>query len=384
MRVAYVTIGDGRDPNLWSGLSNRIARCLEEQGMELTYVGNLREAWGPYFKAKHAFHKYVLRRPYTREREPVIARGFARQIRHALDRGNFDAVVSPGSVPVSLLECPQPILTWSDATFAALLDYYPGCTNLPPGSVRMAMDLERKAMARIAAPVFASSWAAQSAVRDCGADPAKVRVVPFGAILPDPPTPEMVETITAARKPDRCRILLIAVDWHRKGGDVAQEAVRLMNEAGVPTELYVVGTAPPQPAPPFVKACGFVNKHTPEGRATMNRLIAESHFLIMPSLAEAYGLAPCEANAFGVPAMTSATGGLNEIVRDQQNGFRFPVGTSADQYASKMLDLLRDPQAYQALSRSSRREYETRLNWEVAGRRIREIVEEVVAARRGS
>jgi glycosyltransferase involved in cell wall biosynthesis len=384
MRVAYVTTGDARDPNLWSGLANRIARCLEAQGMELTFIGNLREAWGPYFKAKHAFHKCVLRRPYTREREPVVARGFGGQVRKALAGGDFDAVASPGTIPVALLECRQPIVTWADATFPALLDYYPNCTNLPPGSVRMGMELERAALARIAAPVYASSWAAESAVRDCGADPAKVRVVPFGAILPDPPSAEQVEAMITARSPGRCRILFISVDWHRKGGDVAREAARLMNEAGVPTELYVVGTAPPGPVPPFVKACGFVNKYTPDGRATMNRLIAESHFLIMPSLAEAYGLAPCEANAFGVPAMTSATGGLNDIVRDGQNGFRFPVGTSGAQYATKMLELLRNADAYRELSRSSRREYETRLNWDVSGRRMRQIVEEVVAARRAS
>ena len=381
MRIAYVTSYDAKDPLNWSGLGTSIARAIERQGIEVHYVGPLREAWGPWFKAKHAFHKFVLKRSYAREREPRIVRGYARQIRAQIDRQNIDAVVSPGTIPVSLLECPQPIVQWADATFAALIPYYPSCRDLSAGSIRMGLELERQAVHRLAMNVFASKWAADSAIRDYGADPGRVRVIPFGANLEEPPSREEVESMIASRSTDNCNILFIGIDYHRKGGEVATEATRILNELGIPAELQVVGTDPPQPVPPYVKPLGFIKKFTPEGKATMRRLLADAHFLMLPSHAEAYGLAPCEANAFGVPAAVCATGGLTEIVREGLNGFALPPGTTGEAYARRISEIHRDPDGYRALCHRSRQEYEQRLNWDAAGRAFKAILEEVLSRR---
>jgi glycosyltransferase involved in cell wall biosynthesis len=378
MRVAYVTVEDPRDPLAWSGTNRRIAEALEAQGVDLYHVGPLRRAWAPLFKAKHAWHK-LTDRPYARDREPAIARGYARQVLERLRGEQVDAVFSPGSIAVSMLNCPWPIVTWSDATFAGMLDYYPDFTDLPRGSVDRGLALEREAVGRIAMMIFASQWAADSAVRHYGADPARVRVVPFGASVVDPPTADAVAAAVAARPTDRCRLLFIGVDFTRKGGPVAVEAARAMNDAGVPTELSVVGAAPTGPLPDFVRPVGFVNKFTPAGRQAFDRLLSEAHFLLLPSRAEAYGLAPCEANAYGVPALASATGGLTEIVRPGRNGFTFPLDAPGRRYAERMLELLARPDEYRALCAAARGEYKTRLNWGAAGRGVRAILDEVVA-----
>jgi glycosyltransferase involved in cell wall biosynthesis len=383
LRVAYVTSYDARDMLVWSGTGNRIGRTLTEAGLDVQYVGPLAEDRAAWFKVKHAFHKLVLRASYARQREPRIVRGYARQTLEQIRGRGVDVVFSPGQVEVSLLDCPQPIVTWADATFAQMVDYYPGCARLTRGSVRLGLDLERQAFGRVAMSIFASSWAAESAVRDCGADPARVCVVPFGANVADPPSRAAVEAAVAARPTDRCRLLFIAIDLARKGFAVAVEAAEAMNRAGLPTELTVVGGTPDGPVPPFVKPIGFVKKSTPDGRATMDHLLATSHFLVLPSKAEAYGLAPAEANAYGIPGMTSDTGGLSDVVRAGVNGQTFPVSAGGAAYAEAMRRLLADPSAYRALCLRSRDEYEQRLNWGVAGRRVREILERVVATSRG-
>ena len=380
MRIAYVSNDDPRNTLGWSGTIHRIAVALESVGADLQYVGPLREAWAPFFKAKHAVHK-LMGRAYSRVRERVIVRGFARQVAREIEGRGIDVVFSPSTLPVALLDCPQPIVTWTDATFACINGYYPETRRLTRRSVRIGLDLEREAVRRAAASIYASSWAAQSAIRDLGADPARVHVVPFGASVTDVPTQAEVHAAAAARPTDRCRILFIAVDFDRKGGDVVIDAARAMNDAGMPTEVCLVGSVAPTGAPAFVKSLGFVNKFTSDGRQTMNRLLAESHFLLLPSHAEAYGLAPCEANAYGVPALTSATGGLTDIIRDGRNGFSFPVGTPGRAYAERMLQLLSDPDRYRDLCATARAEYDARLNWGVAGRHVRAILDGLLGQR---
>jgi glycosyltransferase involved in cell wall biosynthesis len=378
MRVAYVSVDDVQNPLAWSGLVRRMATALEASGVELHFVSPLREAWAPLFKAAHVVHK-LMGKSYTRQHEPAVIRGFARQILRQIEGRGIDAVFCPSTIPVARLGCPQPIVTWTDATFARLQGYYFPTNHLTARSRRLGADLERDAAHNVDALIYASRWAAGSAVADYGADPARVHVVPLGASVTDVPTPEQVRADVDRRPADKCNILFIGVDFVRKGGDVVIDAARAMNRAGTPTEVHVVGSTPPSPVPDFVKPLGFVNKFTPEGRATMNRLLAEAHFFLMPSVAEAYGMAPCEANAFGVPALTSATGGLTEIIRDGRNGFSFPVGAPGQVYADKMLEILSDRARYRALCETARAEYDARLNWDAAGRSVRAILDQVVA-----
>ena len=44
-----------------------------------------------------------------------------------------------------------------------------------------------------------------------------------------------------ARPNDRCRLLFVGIGWERKGGDVAVEVARLLNDRGLPTELTMLG-----------------------------------------------------------------------------------------------------------------------------------------------
>jgi glycosyltransferase involved in cell wall biosynthesis len=380
MRIAYVSLYDARDVRQWSGLGYHIAKSLEAQGCELTYVGDVRQVWQTYFKAKQAFVKYVLRKGYTRDREPAIVRGFARQVERRLAEINPDIVLGPGSVPLSLVNCRQPIVYWADATFAGMLNYYQAYSNLSGGSVRSGLAMETEALGRCALAIFASDWAARTAIESYAVDPAKVKVVPFGANLAEAPSADDVERSIADRPLDRCTVLFVGVEWERKGGDVVLETARLLNKMGLPTELVIVGTSAPAGVtlPPFARVTGYIDKSTAAGCATLASLFASAHLLLMPSRAEAYGLAPAEANAFGVPALTSDTGGLSTVIREGHNGFALPVTAPADQYAQRIVELIRKPERYRALCRSARADYENRLNWTVAAREVRRLLDSLM------
>jgi glycosyltransferase involved in cell wall biosynthesis len=378
MKVAYVTPYNPHDVvRAWSGTGHFIGRALEQQGVEVAYIGPLRERLGLYYKARQAFYRFLLGQHHLREFEAGTQRDWARQIERKLARIRPDVILSPGCF-VNAVRTDVPIVHYADTTFASIHGFYEFYDALSAASLRNCMRVQEDALHQAERLVFSSSWAARSAIDDYGMPAGKVSVIPFGANLAAPPSADDVERFIAARAFRPCRLLFIGVEWKRKGGDLALEVARRLNASGIETILNVVGVAPEVdgPLPDFVRPLGFISKATPEGRARLDALLAESHFLIVPSRAEAYGIVFCEASAFGVPALSRSVGGITEIIRDGRNGRTFPLDAGPEPYADFVADLMRDRAAYDRLAHASRAEYEARLSWDVAGAALREVLEQ--------
>jgi glycosyltransferase involved in cell wall biosynthesis len=380
VRVGYFSTYDSRDVNNWSGLGYFIRRSLSEAGLSVEELGPLARPRSAAITAKRVLHRYFLSGSYLPEREALVGRQYARQIEVLLSRTDTDVVFSPGTIPIAYLDVQQPVAFWADATFAALRDFYPDFTDIAKRSIDAGEQMERTALERADLAIYASDWAAASAVEHYGADPAKVEVVPFGANLERDVGPSEVRRLIEARPTDSCRLLFIGLDWERKGGPVAVQVAEELNRAGLPTELTVVGSAPklPPSTERFVKVEGFVDKRSEEGRRRIHSLLGSSHFLIMPSRAECYGLVLCEANAFGVPCVTTNVGGIPTIVHDGVNGLMFDVDAPPATLAESVLSTLADVDSYRRLALSSYTEYQDRLNWGVSGKRVRSLLERLI------
>ncbi len=166
------------------------------------------------------------------------------------------------------------------------------------------------------------------------------------------------------------------MDWERKGGWTALEIADLLNRSGLPTRLTIVGSTPriPDRFLQYVDVRGRLDKSS-GGADEIARLMKSSHFLVLPTQAEAYGLVMCEANAFGVPALSTSVGGVPTVIRPDKNGTLFDRDASAEAYAAYILGLFDDYAKYLRLAHSSRDEFETRLNWTVAGTAVRSLLE---------
>jgi glycosyltransferase involved in cell wall biosynthesis len=129
--------------------------------------------------------------------------------------------------------------------------------------------------------------------------------------------------------------------------------------------------------PPCVEVLPFIGKDSAEKRRALADLYARSHFFIMPSRAEAFGIVFAEASAFGVPCLATRVGGLPSVIVDGINGRLFPLEAGALLYANYILQLMRDPERYRDLALRTAQEGAVRLSWKSCGRRIAEILYEM-------
>lgn len=384
MRVAYVTIYDARDPDAFNGMGYWAARCMQRQEIDVDYLGPLPHHNRYTVALKYRLYKRVLRQRYTHTRDRRRVRGYGREIADKLRARPADVVLSntsPGSQPVAYLECAEPIVIWSDATFAeAVRQGKETLTRLCRESRRDALRNEAAALSRATLLLYRSEWAARSAIAHYGVDPDKVHVLPYGPQLDIDHDAADVQSMVEARSEQRWRLLLCGTNWRGKGAAIAVETAALLNQLGLPTQLDIVGARPPEGAvlPSFVRLHGFLRKAVPSELETLRRLYRDAHLFLLPTRAEAYGIVFTEASAFGVPSVATEVGGVPTAVRDGVNGKLFPLAATAEDYATYILDLLGDTTRYRRLAAAAFAEYELRFAWPVIGAELKRLLTSVI------
>jgi len=107
----------------------------------------------------------------------------------------------------------------------------------------------------------------------------------------------------------------------------------------------------------------FLDKNIEKDLKQLSLLFQTTHLLFVPSKAECFGIVYCEASEYGVPSMARNTGGVAHAVVDQVNGFLLPFESDVEDYFEKIEYLIKNPDYYQNLSKSSQEIYKTDLNW---------------------
>ncbi len=385
VKIAYVTTFNARDLNSsdnWAGTGYYIPRSLEQQSLSLEYIGSLKQNLDSQIicKFKKYYHEIFSPGKYLKPLDPLILKNYANRVECELKKAEVDVVFSATIAPISQLECKQPIVFWADATFENLLDFYPQFTDLCEESIQHGHLMEKLALDKCKLAIYASDWAAQSAINYYQADPSKVKVVPFGANIEQHRTFDEIKEAIDSRPANKCKLLFIGYDWVRKGGDIAVALTKTLNDIGLETELTAIGCSPHIDAAvvPYVKTLGIISKSTASGRAELDRLLTESHFLIMPSQAECYGIVFCEAGSFGVPCLSAKVGGIPTVIKDNINGKLFDTGEGIAEYRDYVLKLFSNYEEYNELAISSFNEYQSRLNWLVAGSTVKDLLQTIV------
>ncbi|MGF1496304.1 MAG: glycosyltransferase family 4 protein [Elainellaceae cyanobacterium] len=280
------------------------------------------------------------------------------------------------SAEMAFLETEIPIVYSSDATLKQRsLEYK---LNLPQHQFDAYDKLEFAAIARAKRIVYSSDWAAQSAIADYGADSQKIVVVDYGANLEEIPA---ASAIYSRCQNTTCKLLFIGKEWERKGGEIAFKVLLALLDKGVDAELCMIGcVTPAHIRHPKLKTIAFLNKDIPQERQKLCDIFLDANFFVFPTQADCSPIVTCEANAFGLPIVSTDVGGLPSIMRHGQNGFMLSRTAPPDDYADVIAYSFCDKQRYRQLVTSAREEYDTRLNWDTWGEKVHRTLAEAAAA----
>ena len=380
MRIAYISTFNPKDiKNSWSGTGYYLAQALEKSTHSVTYIAPLYEQYELLAKMRQQIYRSVFHKKHLRGFDRSIIKGYASQIQKSLRIVKADVLFSVWSTPIALLDTDIPIAFTADAVFQLMSDFYPDWSNISTSTKRNGLSADIEALQRSKAAIYPSDWASEGAIERCNADKNKVHVIPYGANIANEFIPDSTSVVRSTTG-ENCSLLFLGVDWIRKGGNIAYETMKELCSIGISTTLTICGCVPPNEVrtDSRVTVIPFLNKNNPNDLSHLTELLRSSSFLLLPTRAEAYGIVFCEASAFGLPSITTSVGGVTTAVHDNVNGKLLPLTADYKEYAQCIAELWNDKKAYTELSYSSRKRYEDELNWDIAGKRIVNILEGLV------
>lgn len=178
----------------------------------------------------------------------------------------------------------------------------------------------------------------------------------------------------------RLELLFLGVEWERKGGEIAFRALEALADQGVDVRLRVVGCVPPEGfRHDRMEVIPRLDKNDPVQRARLESILSETAFLIVPTRADCTPIAFCEAAAYGIPVLTTRTGGVPSVVVHGLTGVCLDLSDPGAAYARAARDLWEDPARYAAMAIDSRRRHDEVLNWDSWAESIRRVASEHVS-----
>lgn len=296
-------------------------RAFSEAGHQVHLIGPLAMPGYRLLRAGAGLHAMLRTSRYKPDRERYLAKSYARQIRRKLRTlPRLDFLLAPGSLPFGAFVSPYPTVIWTDATYRIMRNYYPEFTGWTTRSDRHAEAGEAFAISHCRLFVGSSEWACRSAAELYGA--YHTLVAPFGSNIP---TEAMDINFASKPRPSRqaIRLVLVGVDWHRKGADVAIDAANILAARGWNVSLSIIGCLPPKglKIPKYVTVHGFLPRVSSSGdEPSVTKSLESAHLILVPSLSECTPVVVSEAANFGVPAIAHDTGGMSSVVRHNETG----------------------------------------------------------------
>jgi glycosyltransferase involved in cell wall biosynthesis len=114
--------------------------------------------------------------------------------------------------------------------------------------------------------------------------------------------------------------------------------------------------------------------------ADLEKLMRESHLLVVPSSYEGFGIVYLEGMAFGLPSIASDAGGAKEVITDNVNGFLVPPGDPL-RLRDHIVNLVRDRERLLAMSIAALDRFSTHPTWTDTGRAIHRFLHDFVGSR---
>jgi glycosyltransferase involved in cell wall biosynthesis len=378
--ILIIVRDDASSTMTWSGIPFHIIRILKDYGHNVSVLDNL-----GFPKSIHWRFKRIAGRFFSgfspKYYSEISSKYFGRKINKYLKKTNknFDFILAIDFLEGVLnIKTKVPVLVYRDASYALLNKLgYPGFDKFNKESLEVLLELERKCLERVDKMLFTSKWAIEETQSFYPMiEKKKYFVQPFSSQLYPPPSKDDWR-VRYIGDGDIVNFLFVGRDWKRKGGDDALEILRSLAGMGFRVHLTVVGHRLNTEKLDF--PCEVIENLDVSDQSDLHilkGLYLNSHFFILPTEVEAFGIVFSEAMSLGLPVITTKVCAIPEILVDGREGILIDNKSGLDVVVQKIIQLLKDKDEYKQMQINASNRFVERFHPNLWVDRLIDIYEE--------
>jgi glycosyltransferase involved in cell wall biosynthesis len=370
--ILLVSYGPTESPQTWSGTPRNLVRALREAGAEVSCfdastASRTLKLFSLCISILTTGSRDFRRLGFYRRRQALA-------LQKRIERSACDAVLSTTMACLPLVRTPSvPLMLYLDLTQKLRIQAGSGKPQTALAT-RQMIQLDQQAYEQSSHLFCISQYARQSLIDDYGIAESRTSAIGTGSGMP----PLSLEALDGKDYGKRSLLFISKIDggWHTKGGPLLLEALRLLDERGVPYHLHCIGhdehrryTAGRR----NVTAHGFVDLDT------LKRLLLDATLLVMPAEQEPWGLVYIEAMRAGIPPVGLRKAAFPEIVADGEYGFIIDEAAARD-LAVLLEHLLMRPNKVQEIGINAREYSANKFTWSAVSHQILKTHKSIISA----
>lgn len=364
MKLTVMSLTDPKDKRTWSGTTSNMYEALKRNGFEVDTLTLKNWFTRFYIRATMFYLNRIKKQGVANFETTVLGAKYwgkrADKLIHDQDKKSNYYFCPAGASIIAFAHSQAKFVDLPDATYALMNNYY--YAGVDKKGADNGDEIDQKALTRADKIILPSQWAYKSVQNDYDQPEGKLSLIPFGANMPDVKiTPK---TLTSKE----INILLVGVEWKRKGVDIALDVVAKLNEhslAGYHYTLTIVGLDKPSDfTQSDVIFKGRLDKNDPAELSSLQAEYEQADLFLLPTQAEAAGIVFAEAAMYALPVFTYDTGGVSQYVLNGKTGYTLPVSATSTDFVQQIEALVTDDTNYHNMSKKARVYYDTTLNWD--------------------
>ncbi len=258
-----------------------------------------------------------------------------------------------------------PIILWTDMLYSDYYKHYYGKKKISKSTINSINFIEKKALNNCSKVILATKWAVLKARHKYKKLSKKIYLLHYGTNFKSDFKLKKINQSINKRSRRNLNLITLSVDWKRKGLSKIIKLNNLINKKAIKSKLKIIGISEKKLSNLNVETINFINKNNKQGEKKLSRHLLKSHFHILFSSAEAYGVSLVEANSRGVPNISLKIGGISQIIKNRTNGLIFKKNTSLQLIADKIIKIFKDKTRYTNLAKSSYNEYKKNFAYKI-------------------
>ena len=360
MKIALISRENLENRVYWSGIIETVYSNLKlNKKIEIVKIDNLNNSLRKIHAIKREFFNFLKKEKYDDAYNENVSKNFAKQIKLKLNKfEDINYILCFDTSLIAYLNIKIPIILWTDLLYSDYYSHYYKDLKISQKTSNSIELIEKKALSKCHKIFLSSKWAIKKAIKKHKQNKKKFKYLPFGPNFKNSINKKKINNHIKSRSKDKLSLITLSVDWRRKGINKLIELKKILNRKGVRTRLIVIGLKKKiKTDEKDIKFIKFIDKSKFNGEKKLSNYLLRSHYHVLFSNAEAYGVSLVEANSRGVPNIVFKVGGIQQIVKNNVNGMIFKKNTSIDQIALKIKKNFSTYENYKKLSVSSYHEY---------------------------